>query len=275
MDNKVAVVTGSYSGIGRELSRMLVAKGFDLVMINRNKAKGNEFGESLLREYPNCSVDSYAADLSVHQDIRDVAMAISSKYKVIDALFNNAGVLLSDKRMSKQENEMHFEVNTVAPFLLTKLLKPSLAKSGDAVVVTTGSGVRKMVKNLELDSIRNPVTFKKMTGPYAQSKLAISSAFAGLSFEYQNENIRLVVVDMGPVKTAMSLSDGLPGWMKLFRPFFSTPQKAAQKLLSSAFEQRTTSMSEADKKSLPDASIQKKLIGLLDDVTRQKNSAGT
>ena len=62
MGNKVAVVTGSYSGIGRELSRMLVAKGFDLVMINRNKAKGNEFVESLLREYPNCSVDSYVLE---------------------------------------------------------------------------------------------------------------------------------------------------------------------------------------------------------------------
>lgn len=268
MLKKVVVVTGSYSGIGRELSRTLVAKGATLVMINRDKAKGDEFARTLSREFPNSSIESYTADLSVHQDIRDVAAAIASKYQAIDALFNNAGVLLSNKKMSKQGNELHFEVNTVAPFLLTKLLKPLLAKGSDAVVVTTGSSIRRMVKNLELNSLKNPPTFKKMTGPYAQSKLAIAAAFAGLRSEYNNDKIELVVVDLGPVKTAMSLSDGIPGWMKLFRPLFSTPQKAAQKLVNAAFNRGTPlPMSAVDRKSFPDAALQKKLIGLLNDVT--------
>lgn len=275
MHEKTAVVTGSYSGIGRELSRMLIANGFILIMINRDKVKGDEFAQTLLREHPGVSIDSYAADLSVHQDIRAVAMAISSKYKAIDVLFNNAGVLLGSKQMSRQGNELHFEVNTVAPFLLTKLLKPLLLNGNNAVVVTTGSGVRRMIKNLDLESLKNPLTFKKMTGPYAQSKLAIATAFAGLRSEYDIENIKLVVVDLGPVKTGMSLSAGLPGWMKLFRPLFSTPQKAAQKLISAAFDQsKSPTTSGTGRNALPDASVQNKLIGLLNEVTQQNLKSG-
>lgn len=267
---KTAVVTGSYSGIGCELSRALIAKGFTLIMINRDKVKGDEFAQILLREHPGASIDSYAADLSVHQEIRDVAMAITSKYKAIDALFNNAGVLLGSKLLSQQGNELHFEVNTVAPFLLTKLLKPLLSNGNNSVVVTTGSGVRRMIKHLDLQSLTNPPTFKKMTGPYAQSKLAIAAAFAGLRSEYNIENIKLVVVDLGPVKTAMSLSDGLPGWIKLFRPIFSTSQKAAQKLMSAAFDQpQLSTTSGAGRNALPDASVQNKLIQLLNEVTQQ------
>lgn len=267
---KTAVVTGSYSGIGCELSRALIAKGFTLIMINRDKVKGDEFAQILLREHPGASIDSYAADLSVHQEIRDVAMAITSKYKAIDALFNNAGVLLGSKLLSQQGNELHFEVNTVAPFLLTKLLKPLLSNGNNSVVVTTGSGVRRMIKHLDLQSLTNPPTFKKMTGPYAQSKLAIATAFAGLRSEYNIENIKLVVVDLGPVKTAMSLSDGLPGWIKLFRPIFSTSQKAAQKLMSAAFDQpQLSTTSGAGRNALPDASVQNKLIQLLNEVTQQ------
>lgn len=265
MYRKVAVVTGSYSGIGRELSRMLVAKGFVLVMINRDGAKSTEFAQSCLREYPGCLIESYVADLSVHQDIKDVAKNISGKYSAIDALFNNAGVLLGEKRLSKQGNELHFEINTVAPFLLTTLLKPLLAKGSDTVVVTTGSSARRMVKNLEIDSLRNPPIFKKM-GPYAQSKYAIAAAFSALKAEYARDNIRLLVVDLAPVKTAMSRSDGLPGWMKLMRPLFSTPQKAAQKLIRAAFDKSAQQPSRSDEKSIADPAVQQKLIALLNNV---------
>ena len=269
MHKMTAVVTGSYSGIGSELSRALIPMGFNLVMINRNKAKADEFSKALLHEYPGASIDSYIADLSVHQDIRNVATAISSKYQAIDALFNNAGVLLSSKQLSMQGNELHFEVNTVAPYLLMKLLKPLLSKGQNTVVVGTGSGVRRMIKNLDIESLRNPPTFKKMTGPYAQSKLAIATAFVGLRSEYDIEHIRLIVVDLGPVKSAMSLSDGLPSWMKFFRPLFSTPHKAAQKLISAAFDKSKPSVSPSNgSNGLPGASVQLKLISLLNEITR-------
>lgn len=275
MHDKTAVVTGSYSGIGREISRVLVAKGYGLVMINRDARKADEFSKVLMDEYPGASIDSYVADLAVHGDIRDVAAAIAKKHRSIDALFNNAGVLLGSKKMSKQGNELHFEVNTVAPFLLTKLLKPLLVNGRNAVVVTTGSGVRRMIKKLELESLRDPKIFKKMTGPYAQSKLAVSTAFAGLRSEYSRDNIRLMVVDLGPVQTAMSLSDGLPGWMRLFRPLFSSPQKAAKKLVDAAFQMPDPpTASRDDRDGLPDASVQKKLIDFLNDITQVSVPSG-
>ena len=270
VEQKIAVVTGSCSGIGYELSRALIAKGCKLVMINRSKTKADKTAQSLIQEHPNASIDSFIADLSIHQEIRNVAAAISSKYKAIDALFNNAGVLLGSKQLSHQGNELHFEVNTVAPFLLTQLLKPLLSKGNNSVVVTSGSGIRKMLKTLELNSLENPAIFKKMTGSYAQSKLAISTAFAGLASEYNKANIRLIVVDLAPVKTSMSLSDGMPGWIKFLRPLFSTPQKAAQKLINAAFDDaKFSATATSGRNALPDINVQNQLISLLNKITQQ------
>lgn len=273
MENqKTALVTGACSGIGYELSRALLAKGYRLVMINRSNAKASQTAQSLMHEYPNTSIGSFIADLSVHQDIRKVVTDISREYEAIDVLFNNAGVMVGSKQFSRQGNELHFEVNTVAPFLLTRLLKPLLSKGSNPVVVTSGSSLRKMFRNLRVDSLSNPVVFRKMTGPYAQSKLAISTAFAALAPEYREANIRLVVVDLGPVKTPMSLSDGVPGWARFFRPLFSTPQRAAQKLLHAALDVSRTVPDASGRNAVPSANVQDRLVALLNRITQQTAS---
>lgn len=264
--NKNAMVTGAYSGIGREISRLLLAKGFHLLVINRNQAQGNELIRDLVREFPAASIESFTADLSNHHEIQKMTVAIAAKYQSIDLLFNNAGINLAEKQISKQGNEIHFEVNTVAPFLLAKLLKPLLAKGHDAVVVTSGSSIRKMVKKLDLDALQNPPVFKKMTGSYAQSKYAIAMAFAGLQKEFIKDNIKLLVVDLGPVKTKMSQGDGLPNWLKVFRPLFASPDKAAKKLVAIALDSKNHPIplgSASDSLSIE----QEKLISFLNQIT--------
>lgn len=274
VNQRIAVVTGSCSGIGLELSRALLAGGYSLATINRNKTKADSSVNMLLREFPGARIDSYIADLSVHQEIRDVVAEISAGYKAIDLLFNNAGVLLGTKQLSRQGNEMHFEVNTVAPFLLTRLLKPLLMKGRNAAVVTSGSGARKLVKALDLKALRNPVVFRKMTGPYAHSKLAISMAFSAMGPEFGRANVRLSVVDLGPVKTDMSLGDGMPGWMRLLRPLFATPQRAARRLIDAALIGPSVADSDSfGSKVSRDTRVQEQLVALLSKITQPDTPA--
>jgi NAD(P)-dependent dehydrogenase (short-subunit alcohol dehydrogenase family) len=255
---KTAVVTASYSGIGFELSRQLIEKGFSLAVINRDQIKARTTIEQLKKDFPDAQIRSYIADLSNHDAIRQVAAEIARDFPVIDALFNNAGVLLPSLQFSPQGNEMHFEINTVAPFLLIHLLKPQLARSNNAVVVTSGSGARRMASMLDVVNLKKPKAFKKMSGPYAQSKLAITTACAALTEEFKSVGISLKVVDLNPTKTEMASSDGMPGWIKLFRFLFLSPKKSAQQLMDAAFAQKPYTP-----QNLPDKNTQKQLLDLL------------
>ena len=85
----------------------------------------------------NREVDFFIADLSDQENMQDVIKEIKDKWESIDILFNNAGVLFNEMRMSKQDNEMHYEVNTLAPYMLTIGLKEMLLKSQNPIVVNT------------------------------------------------------------------------------------------------------------------------------------------
>jgi NAD(P)-dependent dehydrogenase (short-subunit alcohol dehydrogenase family) len=255
---KVAVVTASYSGIGFELSRQLLRKGFQLAVLNRDANKTRHMIQHIKQEFPSAQIHSYTADLADHQAIRHACEKIAADFPEIDALFNNAGVLLPELRYSPQGNEMHFEINTVAPFMLMHLLKPQLANAQNAAVVTSGSGARRMARVLDVAQLKQPQSFKKMSGPYAQSKLAISTACAALEQEFGNAGIRLKVVDINPTKTQMAASDGMPGWIKPFKFLFASPEKTAQRLMDAAFGPQTPTPSD-----LPSAAIQQQLLELL------------
>jgi NAD(P)-dependent dehydrogenase (short-subunit alcohol dehydrogenase family) len=250
---KVAVITASYSGIGFELSRQLLRKGFQLAVLNRDAHKTRDMIQQIKQEFPSAQIHSYTADLADHP-----CGKIAADFPEIDALFNNAGVLLPELRYSPQGNEMHFEINTVAPFMLMHLLKPQLANAQNAAVVTSGSGARRMARSLDVAHLKQPQSFKKMSGPYAQSKLAISTACAALEQEFSKAGIRLNVVDINPTKTQMAASDGMPGWIKPFKFLFTSPEKTAQRLMDAAFGSRTPTPSD-----LPSTAIQQQLLELL------------
>ena len=81
-------------------------------------------------------------DLSSHADIKRVTAEILAKHPRIDYLFNNAGVLTETLQFSGHGNELHFEINTLAPLQLIDALRPALRSAGGAFVVNTTAGLR-------------------------------------------------------------------------------------------------------------------------------------
>lgn len=235
---KTAAITASYSGLGFELSRLLLADGYRLVCIDKNELKSAETRQKLLLEFPKAEIKFITADMASPSSIAHAAGRVLDQIDKIHALFHVAGAATASKQLSPAGNELHFEVNTLGSIALTKALRPALCASGNAVVVVVGSSAMKMVRTLKVENLINPSTFKKMSGPYAQSKLAITTAFAVMSEAYKAENILLRIVDPGPSQTAMSSSDAMPWIIRCIRRWFPLPDVGARKIFSAGLSEK-------------------------------------
>lgn len=129
---------------------------------------------------------------------------------------------------------MHFEVNTLSPYLLTTLLQPALDASSAPVVVNTVTDGLHNQRSLKLDELISPSKFRKLIGPYLQSKLALTVLMADLGASWTN--IRIASVTPGPNKTGMTGGSGMPALLKPLRSLmFAAPSKGAGLLYDAAF----------------------------------------
>ena len=206
------ILTGGHSGIGLELTKMLLNDNHKIGLILRSEKRKSEFiqafGES-------SNVDFFFADLSNQQEVEQVAMNIRAKWSNLDGLFNNAGVLNDKAYYSPQNNELHFEVNTLAPYILTLALRPLLEKSEHPFIVNTVTGGMHKQKSLDVAQLKKPEKFVKLFGSYMNSKFALVVLMNHLANQYPN--LRIVNVDPGPNKTKMTNGDGMPKWLLLVR----------------------------------------------------------
>lgn len=232
---KIAVVTGSSGGIGSALCRLLAAKGIAVVLVDRNLQKSQTLAAALNLERAGSALASFSVDLASHSDIKRLAAEILAAYPRIDYLFNNAGVLTETLEFSGHGNELHFEVNTLAPLQLIDRLRPALKNAGAAAIVNTSAGISLQVKELNWDELVKPAKFSKLFGPYTKSKEALNVLTAALAPELNTDNIVIRASDPGPTNTALTKGAGTPLWMRAFYWLLPTPDKSAKKILDAAF----------------------------------------
>jgi NAD(P)-dependent dehydrogenase (short-subunit alcohol dehydrogenase family) len=233
-NQKQIIITGGHSGIGLELTKMLLNDGHKIGLILRSETKKSE----VQKQFNNTeNLDFFFADLSNHKEILKVCEQIKASWSKVDILFNNAGVLLPDLQYSAQSNEMHFEVNTLAPYLLTTHLKELFDKSSDASVINTVTDTLENRAEIDVQELKKPAKFKKLFGSYMQSKFALTLLMNDLAKEWKN--IRILNVSPGANKTKMTGGDGMPFWLKPLRNlFFAKPTKGAGLLYDAAFDKK-------------------------------------
>ena len=232
--SKIAVVTGASGGLGSELCKFIAAEGINLLLVDRDLEKSKAFAAELNGLYPDLAREAFAVNLADHKDIKLLAAEILAKYPKIDFLFNNAGVLTETLQFSGYGNELHFEVNTLAPLQLIDALRPALKNADGAMIVSTSAGISTGVKELDWDNLVKPKEFKKLYGPYVNSKQALNVLTAALARELLNDKILIRAADPGPNKTRLTKGAGTPLWMRLFYLFLPTPDKGAKKIFDVA-----------------------------------------
>jgi retinol dehydrogenase-12 len=173
MTGKVCVVTGASSGIGKAAALAIARLGADVIVVCRDKARG-EAAMAELGAVAEASVRQLEiADLSSLQDVRDLAARLSQLDR-LDVLINNAGLVLADRRVSADGFEYTFAVNHLAPFLLTNALREKLVASAPARVITVASAAHRAAR-LDLADLQ-------LTGHYDGWRAYANSKLANIAF---------------------------------------------------------------------------------------------
>ncbi|MEM6845447.1 MAG: SDR family NAD(P)-dependent oxidoreductase [Bacteroidota bacterium] len=234
MKTKNVLLSGGHSGMGLELSKILLNEGHHVGLILRSETRKKDAIEALGN---SSKIDFFFADLGKRDQIQRVAEEIKSAWSNIDVLFNNAGVLLDKLYYSDYGNELQLEINAISPFLLTKELLSLLEKSESPLVVSTAtSGLQKRELG-NITQLKNPTKFTKLTGSYMDSKLTMVLLMNYLSVK--NSKVRIVSVDPGAIKTKMTAGDGMPFWLKPIRNLlFKSPKQGAENLYDGAFNEK-------------------------------------
>lgn len=234
------LMTGGHSGIGLGVTKKLLTNGNKLGLIVRNETRKRDFLSELETFDADLvdNIDFFYADLSDQEQVRSVSQEIKKKWERIDRLFNNAGVAImtQERRTSKQDNELHFEINTIAPLLLTQELKPLLLNSKDARVITT------VTQGLERIQIETGKIFDENYSSgmrlYSQSKLAVLLLMNDMAKDESWQGVNFLSVHPGNNKTNMTQSkDRMPLFIRLMvRLFFKNPDFGTQRLYNAGFE---------------------------------------
>src|SRR5437899_3216683 len=154
MQGKVVVITGATSGIGQVAAERLAGMGARMVLVARDKARGETALVRLRQRAPGAAHSIHYADLSRLAEMKRVAAEIAAAEPRIDVLVNNAGALFGSRHVTEDGLEFTFALNHMAYFVLTHGLRDRLLASAPARVVNTASNAHKRA-GLDFDDLQS------------------------------------------------------------------------------------------------------------------------
>jgi NAD(P)-dependent dehydrogenase (short-subunit alcohol dehydrogenase family) len=227
MTGKICLVTGANSGIGKATTSGLARMGATVVMICRNREKGETVRAEIIAQSGNQSVDLMIADLASQQSIRQLATDFKRKYQQLHVLVNNAGGIFGRRVLTEDGLEQTFAVNHLAYFLLTSsLLELLQASAPSRIVNVTSEAQRAGIINFDDLQAENGYSAQRA---YSQSKLANILFTYELARRLAGTGVTANVVHPGAVRTGFgsTASTSFRIVVKLLSPLMRNPEKGA------------------------------------------------
>ncbi|MGB8042204.1 MAG: SDR family NAD(P)-dependent oxidoreductase, partial [Pseudolabrys sp.] len=169
MRGKTVVITGGTSGIGEVVAVALAKMGARIVLVAREKSRGDATLARLGGSAPDIAHSVYFADLLLLAEMKRVAAEIADREPRIDVLINNAGALFAKRRLTDDGLERTFALNHMAYFVIAAGLRGRLLASGSARIINTASAAHQGV-TLDFDDLQSAKSFGARKA-YGQSKL--------------------------------------------------------------------------------------------------------
>ncbi|MBV7518839.1 SDR family oxidoreductase [Ensifer sp. ENS12] len=182
LQDKVAIITGGNSGIGKETARLFASEGAKVVITGRRQ----NVVDAAVDEIGNGATGfcGDAADIADHQRL---AARVRDQFGEIDIYMANAGVinLLPSSMVTEEEYDRHFATNTRGVFFGVQTLAP-LIREGGNIIVTSSLAATKILPQHTV---------------YAGSKAALAAFARNWALEFKDRKIRVNILSPGPVET--------------------------------------------------------------------------
>jgi NAD(P)-dependent dehydrogenase (short-subunit alcohol dehydrogenase family) len=192
LPDKVCVITGAGSGMGRVASEIFAREGARVAAIELNPATGAETVARIQQEGGDATL--FSADVASEASVRDAVAAVVSHYGQIDVLYNNAGIMpAADHSVIDTTVEVWDQVMAVnlrGPFLCCKYVIPEMLKRQRGSIINIASFVALLGCSVPQDA-------------YTASKGALISLTKSLAIQFRPQGIRTNAICPGPIQTPM------------------------------------------------------------------------
>ena len=193
-DRRVVVITGGSDGIGAAAARLLARGGDQIVLVGRSPGKTRTVAAEL-------GADGHVADFADLGQVRELAGKLAHLYPRIDVLVNNAGLIAGARRgLTADGHELTFQVNHLAPFLLTVLLRDQLSAARASVITTSSRAGAARDARVDTDDLDMAAGYDGLRA-YKASKLANVLFTRELARRWEPLGISAAAVHPGMVRS--------------------------------------------------------------------------
>jgi NAD(P)-dependent dehydrogenase (short-subunit alcohol dehydrogenase family) len=230
---RTALVTGANAGIGRATAHGLAERGAAVLLHGRDPAGLDAAAAEIGRLAP-VPPRTFVADFARLADVARLAVEVAAAAPRLDLLVNNAGLIRDRYVVTDDGIELTFQVNHLAPFVLTLGLLGPLRAAGDARVLTVASSAHANQRALPLDQLVRPGRYRAFE-VYARSKGCNILFTRELARRAADDGIAAYAVHPGVVATRFARDGDTGGWLRglvtLLRPLMRSPAQGADGLL--------------------------------------------
>jgi NAD(P)-dependent dehydrogenase (short-subunit alcohol dehydrogenase family) len=231
MKNKTVVITGATSGIGEVASQRLAGMGARMVLIARDRARGEAALSRLRETSPGTAHSIHYADLSRIAEMKRVTAEVAAAEPRIDVLINNAGAVFGTRQTTADGLEQTFATNHMAYFVLTLGLRERLLAAAPARVVSTASDAHTGY-TLDFANLQATKGYSAM-GAYGRSKLCNILFTRELARRWSGTGITANCLHPGFVATRFGDASGslISSVLRIGKVFALSPEKGAETIL--------------------------------------------
>jgi NAD(P)-dependent dehydrogenase (short-subunit alcohol dehydrogenase family) len=238
MNNKIVLITGATSGIGKATAIALAKKNYKIIIHGRDKQKTEQVCREIQELTGNDKIDFLVADLFLLKEVQNLVDEFTKKYDRLDILINNAGGIMNKERELTAEGiEKTMAINLFAPFLITKLLLRLLSKSPDGRIINVSSNSHSLNANPNFDDLELVENYSPLRA-YGNAKLFLIWISQHLSTKLKSEHIDNLTINTmhpGAVASNFGLESNLGSFLnllsKLARPLLKTVEQGADTII--------------------------------------------
>lgn len=222
---RVCIVTGPTSGIGKEIALELARQGASVVLACRDPSKGEATRREIEAATGSQRLAVMPLDLASLSSVREFARDFLAAYPELHLLVNNAGIMNWRRELTADGLEAQFQVNYLAPFLLTQLLLDRLRASAPSRIVNVASHAH-YGGRIEFDNLQGEREFRRL-GQYGNSKLMMVLWTRELARRLDGGAVSVNAVHPGVIRTNLGKGQ-LPAGAGLFKAFMKGPVAGAR-----------------------------------------------